>query len=346
MIENRMTAPVAVSTVPEDQLQQALLSAVGFDKLSPAQRELALAIARAYGLDPMLRHLVIVEGKPYITRDGLLHVAHKSGVFDGIEVDQPELDADGKYWRTWATVYRKDMSRAFRYPGRYPATGGNARYNEEMCIKGAEVMTLRRAFDVAAPVIEERWDLEEPEAQPESVPLQDRIAAKAALLEERTDDTPAQESAAQTSETAPQAEGAPVAVTEASEPSVITTPTETPAPDGEEAPGPTLAEFGALIRDVDQGTIRTIARGLFPELRKFTDLTPAQLQQILDRLAADRMAEAREEAAAADESTEAAEAKPDDVRLCGAASPYGDGETCKMNTGHHGPHSDGAKVSW
>src|SRR3989337_3846943 len=126
-----------------------------------------------------------------------------------------------------------------------------------MCSKVAEVMTLRRAFDVAAPVIEERWDLEEPEAQPEPVPLQDRIAAKAALLEERTDDTPAQESAAQTSETAPQAEGAPVAVTEESQSRGITTPTETPAPDGEEAPGPTLAEFGALIRDVDQGTIRT-----------------------------------------------------------------------------------------
>jgi hypothetical protein len=179
-----MTSEDTFALVPAtqgDARRDALLRALGFDKLNEGQRELALAISQQYDLDPMLRHVVMVDGKPYITRDGLLHVAHKSGDFDGIEVDQPTLDADGKYWRTQCRVYRKSFSRPFIYPGRYPAIGGNAKYNEEMAIKVAEVMTLRRAFDVSAPVIEERWDGDF-EDVPETVQptsLAERVAQRA-----------------------------------------------------------------------------------------------------------------------------------------------------------------------
>jgi hypothetical protein len=164
-----------------DQRRDALLRALGFDRLNEGQRELALAISQQYDLDPMLRHVVMVDGKPYITRDGLLHVAHKSGDFDGIEVEPPTLDPDGKYLRTTCRVYRKSFSRPFVYPGRYPATGGNVKYNEEMAIKVAEVMTLRRAFDVAAPVLEERWDGDFEDVPEASVPttFADRVAQRA-----------------------------------------------------------------------------------------------------------------------------------------------------------------------
>jgi hypothetical protein len=167
-----------------DQRRDALLRALGFDRLNEGQRELALAICQQYDLDPMLRHVVMVDGKPYITRDGLLHVAHKSGDFDGIEVDTPTLDPDGRYFRTNCRVYRKSFSRPFAYPGRYPATGGNAKYNEEMAIKVAEVMTLRRAFDVAAPVIEERWDgdFEDVPETPAPTTFKDRVAARVAIV--------------------------------------------------------------------------------------------------------------------------------------------------------------------
>jgi hypothetical protein len=170
-----------LAPVESDTRRSALLQALGFDRLSEGQRELALAISAQYDLDPMLRHVVMVDGKPYITRDGLLHVAHKSGDFDGIEVDPPTLDADGKYWRTICKVYRRSFSRPFIYPGRYPATGGNVKYNEEMAIKVAEVMTLRRAFDVSAPVLEERWDGDMDEVAEQSPPtsLAERIAQRA-----------------------------------------------------------------------------------------------------------------------------------------------------------------------
>ena len=76
----------------EQRRQTAILKAIGLDRVPPEQRELALGIAKRYELDLMLKHLVLVDGKPYITRDGLLHVAHRSGQLDGIDVTDPELD--------------------------------------------------------------------------------------------------------------------------------------------------------------------------------------------------------------------------------------------------------------
>jgi hypothetical protein len=139
----------------ERQRKLALLKAVGLDRLSEPERELALNIAQRYELDLLLKHLVIIEGRAYITRDGLLHVAHRSGVFDGLEVTPAVLESG--FWRSTVTAYRKDMTRGFTYPGRYPENGNNKRYAPEMAIKVAEVMALRRAFDVSVPVAEERW---------------------------------------------------------------------------------------------------------------------------------------------------------------------------------------------
>lgn len=201
-----MAAPnggtVGMATMDEKR-QAALIKAVGWDRVPAEQRELALSICQRYDLDPMLRHVVMIEGKPYITRDGLLWVAHRSGVFDGIEVTDPVLE--GGYWKCRARIFRKDMSRPFDYPGRYPDAGRN-QYKVEMAIKVAEVMGLRRAFNVAAPVFEERWDLDLPEttapATAKPVALADKVAARRAAIEARavtdaaeTDPAPAGEPA-------------------------------------------------------------------------------------------------------------------------------------------------------
>lgn len=144
----------------DDRRSAALLKAVGLDKVPPEQRELAMAIADRYDLDLMLKHVVLIDGRPYITRDGLLHIAHRSGVFDGMEVTDPTIVdvGSGKFWTARCSVYRKDMARPFTYAGRYPTSGGNQKYAPEMATKVSEVMALRRAFDVSAPVMEERWD--------------------------------------------------------------------------------------------------------------------------------------------------------------------------------------------
>lgn len=179
--------PTAIATVSEvtDPRELALLKAVGLDKLQPEQRELALNIAGRYELDLLLKHMVMIEGRPYITRDGLLHIAHRSGVLDGIGTTEPILGEDG-YWRATCSVWRKDMTHPFTYTGRYPKEGQNKKFAPEMAVKVGEVMTLRRAFDVAAPAAEERWDVDgavDHEPPPKPPTLAERVAEKAAVVE-------------------------------------------------------------------------------------------------------------------------------------------------------------------
>ena len=170
----------AVATI-ERPIDLALLKAVGLDRLAPEQRALAMNIANRYELDLLLKHLVMIDGRPYITRDGLLHVAHRSGQLDGIETTIPSV-VDG-FWRASCSVYRKDMSRPFTYGGRYPTVGGNQKFAPEMAIKVAEVQALRRAFDVSAPTLEERWDLEAPTEEPAKPPtLRERVSSRAAEI--------------------------------------------------------------------------------------------------------------------------------------------------------------------
>lgn len=195
------TKAVAVREAPGDARQEAFIKALGLDKVTPEQRELALAIADRYDLDVMLKHLVMIDGRPYISRDGLLWVAHRSGQFDGIEVTDPVLE--NGFWRSRCRVFRKDISRPIEYPGRYPASGGNARFAPEMAIKVAEVMALRRAFNVSAPAYEERWERDDiataaPTEAPK--PIAQRIAERAAVTTRQPDTTPADASPEPTAE--------------------------------------------------------------------------------------------------------------------------------------------------
>ena len=173
-----MTTDIAVAASPRDL---ALLKAVGLDRAAPEQRELALAIAERYGLDLMLKHLVLIEGRPYITRDALLHIAHRSGQLDGMDTSEPVLE--GGYWRASCSVYRKDMGHPFTYAGRYPEKGGNAKFAPEMALKVAESMALRRAFDIGAPSADERWDVDVPAEPPAPAPsLAETARARAAAV--------------------------------------------------------------------------------------------------------------------------------------------------------------------
>lgn len=137
------------------QLQMTpVLRAIGLDPTNPVHQA-ALLIADKFGLEPLLKHVVVIPNKgAYVTRDGLLAVAHRHPAFDGIEISGVS-ETETHYLAT-ASVWRKDMGRPFTYQGRYPKQGGNKQYGPEMAIKCAEVMALRRAFNVAAPVLEEQ----------------------------------------------------------------------------------------------------------------------------------------------------------------------------------------------
>lgn len=150
-----MNTDLAVGAVAIDH--DAVLKYLGLNPRDAATQALLLTCQR-YGLDPVMRHMVLISGRPYVTRDGLLHVAHRSRQLDGIEVlDQGETPT---HFVAKVAVYRKDMGRPFAYVGRYPKNGHQKQYGPEMAVKCAEVMSLRRAFDVALCAREELWDQE------------------------------------------------------------------------------------------------------------------------------------------------------------------------------------------
>ena len=160
-----------------DQTPADIARLLGMNPSDPKTQAMVAVCAR-YELDPLLKHVVVIPGAgPYITRDGLLHVAHRSGQLDGIEiVSGPDL-VDGE-WRVVVSVYRKDMSRPFTFPGRYPANGGNRKYAPEMALKVAESMALRRAFDVSGlGIADERIEDEPQHQRPQSPRPVERLTA-------------------------------------------------------------------------------------------------------------------------------------------------------------------------
>ena len=134
-----------------------ILKAIGVNPNDPTHQAALLACER-YDLDPLLKHIVVIpKGGPYITRDGWLHIAHRSGQFDGMETI--ETGESPTHWTAKVAVFRKDMTHPFTYVGRYPKTGSNKAHAPEMAVKVAEVAALRRAFPVSGVgAYEERWE--------------------------------------------------------------------------------------------------------------------------------------------------------------------------------------------
>jgi hypothetical protein len=142
-------APLPAPTAGFGTVDQArVLQIVGLDPRDP-KAHAVVAVAARYNLDPVLGHVQILGNSrmPYVTRDGFLHIAHRSGQLDGIEVvDGPRRD--GSEWVATVAVWRKDMSRPFTYPGRAELGRENG---PEMALARAERRALRRAFAVTLP---------------------------------------------------------------------------------------------------------------------------------------------------------------------------------------------------
>lgn len=135
----------------------AILRALNINVNDPKAQALILACEK-YGLDPLLKHAVLISGNLYVTRDGLLAIAHRDGRLDGIVIEEEGENA--QEWWTKVTVHVKGMSHGFTYRGRYPKDGQQKKYGPEMAVKCAEVMALRRAFGVTGiPTMEEQWDV-------------------------------------------------------------------------------------------------------------------------------------------------------------------------------------------
>lgn len=69
------------------------------DVTNPEQRMLVARVALAYGLDPIMGELTIYQGKPYVTIEGRLRLAHDSGEFRGIVDDRHATEGEYKAFR-------------------------------------------------------------------------------------------------------------------------------------------------------------------------------------------------------------------------------------------------------
>lgn len=140
-----------------DELDVKLLRDLVMKDASPQQVQLLVHVCDRYGFDPLLKHVVLIKGTLYVTRDGLLDNAHRSGRFDGINVTA-ERDSDGK-WSATATVYVKDMRHPVSYTAYQPEHESNTpawqKSPRAMTVKCAEVMALKRAFNVSLGTAEE-----------------------------------------------------------------------------------------------------------------------------------------------------------------------------------------------
>jgi hypothetical protein len=139
--------------------QAQVLRVLGLDPRDP-RAHAVVQVARRYNLDPILNHVMILPktGRPYITLDGYRHIAHSSGVYDGMTVtDGPRRDGAEREWTARVAVYRRDMSRPFEFPGRAALTAENG---PEMALARAKRRSLREAFDVSVPreFADDEWD--------------------------------------------------------------------------------------------------------------------------------------------------------------------------------------------
>jgi phage recombination protein Bet len=165
--DDLMAAPVQVlDPVPPDRAtfnaeQIALIRAKCAPNCTATEFQLLLYMADKYKLDPLVRQIWAVKYKDapaaiFCGRDGFLEIAHRSGVFDGMESG---TRIDGDEVVGWCTVYRKDMSHPFKievylkeYQKPVPFSGKPGLWQTMpriMLQKVAESSCLRRAFSVS-----------------------------------------------------------------------------------------------------------------------------------------------------------------------------------------------------
>jgi len=160
--------------------------------------DLALAICARYNLDPLLKHVQLIPSNKkdesgkwtkaysvYVTRDGLLHVAHESGIPFAVQFDEPQAKANP--YSKQDDIYLTGTLKREGFPdlvaglwfSEYQGTNNQGQplgawktHPAAMHQKVVEVYLLRRGFDVSLPAYEEV----QPDAEPVRVePTQEPV---------------------------------------------------------------------------------------------------------------------------------------------------------------------------
>ena len=132
-----------------------VLRYLGLDPADIGTRALVLLASR-YGLDPLLGQVAVIRTvagrRVYVTRDGLLAVAHRTGRLDGIVVEEERRSSTDDGWTARVSVYVKGCAHPFTYGAQCKDTEAQAKAGNgpEMALARAERRALRRAFSVPA----------------------------------------------------------------------------------------------------------------------------------------------------------------------------------------------------
>ena len=153
-----------------------------------------ILVANRYNLDPLLRQVRLIPSadagtfEPYIGRDGMVQIAHRSGHLDGMVTDELRRGETG--FACTFSVWRNDMSHAFTYRAgcghhEYQAKRG---WGAEQALARAERRALIRAFaiptsDVVLAEDVEQMERIDPSAITVDEPTPEELAAYEAARE-------------------------------------------------------------------------------------------------------------------------------------------------------------------
>lgn len=150
-----------------------------WQKLTPAEKEALNQVARAYGLDPLLRHLLMLGGNIYITVAGLLYYAHrdkenapKSIILTPASPEERERAGVPPHGHFWKCILKKGEGGEFvefGYASEQDVHLHNAGWKDisNMAKTRALGRALRLAYSIHLPVAEEMsWFEFEEEPQP------------------------------------------------------------------------------------------------------------------------------------------------------------------------------------
>lgn len=148
-----MSVPARRDDAPPPVVDVDTLRYLGLDPDRIEVRAMVL-LANRYRLDPLLGHVQVIQtrhgNRVYVTRDGMLDIAHRSGQLDGIVVEAERRSSENDGWSAYVSVWRKDCAHPFTYGAQCKdaepqAKGGNG---PEMALARAERRALRRAFNI------------------------------------------------------------------------------------------------------------------------------------------------------------------------------------------------------
>lgn len=145
------------STSSQEQLDQY---AHLWDVRNEKERETLKLVAIQYGLDPLTREVMILNGQVYVTAAGLQKLALRDPEYDGCEVDIIEARWDKDFFLVKARVWKKACSHPFEdYGDADPTTSklkGHALFRH--AVTRARARAMRSAFAVPFCAVEELDD--------------------------------------------------------------------------------------------------------------------------------------------------------------------------------------------